>query len=72
MQEQNERVQFLASGTYGQRKIRGAVPHDLGTPGEDPWIASNAYNIQDTCHWKGDCHYLFTNSVNDLLNCQDA
>jgi len=34
------------------RKLRGALPHDLGMPAEDPWIAPNAYNAQDVGRWK--------------------
>ena len=45
-------VQFLFSGDYGDRKVRGAVPHDLGSPFEDPWIKINAYNAQDISRWK--------------------
>ncbi|KAG8481126.1 hypothetical protein CXB51_025842 [Gossypium anomalum] len=37
-------------GNYGIRKVRGAVPHDLGT--HDPWNEMNAYNIHDTSKWK--------------------
>lgn len=34
------------------RKLRGALPHDLGAPGEDPLIAVNNYNWQDVNIWK--------------------
>jgi non-lysosomal glucosylceramidase len=34
------------------RKIKGAVPHDLGVPGEDPFFGVNQFNWQDTNGWK--------------------
>lgn len=40
------------SGRKVPRKVRGAIPHDLGAPGEDPWRKVNAYVMQDTGRWK--------------------
>jgi non-lysosomal glucosylceramidase len=34
------------------RKIKGAVPHDLGVPQEDPFIQPNQFNWQNTSDWK--------------------
>lgn len=34
------------------RKPKGAVPHDLGMPQEDPWYATNAYAYLDCGRWK--------------------
>ncbi|GJN20845.1 hypothetical protein PR202_gb08272 [Eleusine coracana subsp. coracana] len=48
--EDRRKVKFLADGTSGIRKVKGAVPHDLGT--HDPWHEMNAYNIHDTSKWK--------------------
>ncbi|CAA2959830.1 non-lysosomal glucosylceramidase [Olea europaea var. sylvestris] len=48
--EDDRKVKFLAEGNWGIRKVRGAVPHDLGT--HDPWHEMNAYNIHDTSRWK--------------------
>ncbi|CAL0321180.1 unnamed protein product [Lupinus luteus] len=48
--EDGRKVKFLAEGNWGIRKVRGAVPHDLGT--HDPWHEMNAYNIHDTSKWK--------------------
>ncbi|PWZ56622.1 hypothetical protein Zm00014a_001397 [Zea mays] len=48
--EDRRKVKFLADGTSGIRKAKGAVPHDLGT--HDPWHEMNAYNIHDTSKWK--------------------
>ncbi|KAG1338011.1 hypothetical protein COCNU_04G003170 [Cocos nucifera] len=48
--EDRRKVKFLASGTWGIRKVKGAVPHDLGM--HDHWHEMNAYNIYDTSRWK--------------------
>lgn len=48
----DETVRFMHSGEYGPRKVSGAVPHDLGSPLEDPWLKVNAYNYQDISRWK--------------------
>lgn len=48
--EDQRKVKFLADGKCGIRKVKGAVPHDLGT--HDPWHEMNAYNIHDTSKWK--------------------
>ena len=50
--EDPEPVTFVLSGRRGRRKVRGALPHDLGSPVEDPWRRLNAYNAQDTSLWK--------------------
>ncbi|MEL6554165.1 MAG: GH116 family glycosyl hydrolase [Cyanobacteria bacterium J06621_11] len=34
------------------RKLKGATPHDLGAPNEDPWIATNYTSYQDCNQWK--------------------
>uniref|UniRef100_A0A1D1YKB4 Non-lysosomal glucosylceramidase n=1 Tax=Anthurium amnicola TaxID=1678845 RepID=A0A1D1YKB4_9ARAE len=48
--EDTRKVKFLADGNSGIRKVKGAVPHDLGM--HDPWHEMNAYNIHDTSRWK--------------------
>ncbi|KAB1201644.1 Non-lysosomal glucosylceramidase [Morella rubra] len=50
LSEDGRKVKFLAEGNWGIRKVRGAIPHDLGT--HDPWNEMNAYNIHDTSKWK--------------------
>uniref|UniRef100_A0A0D9WYB8 Non-lysosomal glucosylceramidase n=1 Tax=Leersia perrieri TaxID=77586 RepID=A0A0D9WYB8_9ORYZ len=50
LREDRSRVRFLADGTWGTRKVIGAVAHDLGA--HDPWHELNAYNIHDTSRWK--------------------
>jgi non-lysosomal glucosylceramidase len=34
------------------RKLRGAVPHDLGAPAEDPFAFVNQFSWQNTNRWK--------------------
>jgi len=42
----------LHSSKEALRKVAGAVPHDLGNPGDDPWYKVNSYNIQPINAWK--------------------
>jgi non-lysosomal glucosylceramidase len=44
--EQTGKTQFRT------RKIKGAVPHDLGVPTEDPFVQINQFSWQDTNGWK--------------------
>jgi len=34
------------------RKVPGAVPHDLGSPNEDPVVNPSQYNYQDVTNWR--------------------
>ena len=34
------------------RKLKGATPHDLGAPNENPWTATNYTSYQDCNQWK--------------------
>jgi len=43
---------MLGSGEKRPRKVAGAVPHDMGSPSESPWIRTNIYNFQDVSRWK--------------------
>jgi non-lysosomal glucosylceramidase len=43
---------LLGNGGRAPRKIAGAVPHDLGSPCEEPWTKVNVYNFQDVSRWK--------------------
>lgn len=54
---------------------QGVVPHDLGSPSEQPWALTNAYNFQDVSRWKDlgpkfvlqvyrDYHYLTRRNTN--------
>ncbi|MBD3405264.1 MAG: glucosylceramidase [Candidatus Lokiarchaeota archaeon] len=51
MQDERERT-LLFEGGKAERKPLGVIPHDVGMPQEDPWIALNAYNAQDVGRWK--------------------
>jgi non-lysosomal glucosylceramidase len=42
----------LWTGGRAQRKVPGAVPHDIGWPDEDPWRLVNGYFLHDTNQWK--------------------
>ncbi len=50
--EHPETVTYLFSGRRAPRKVAGVVPHDLGSPSEDPWRLVNAYDAQDVSRWK--------------------
>jgi non-lysosomal glucosylceramidase len=39
-------------GDAAPRKRRGAMPHDLGAPNEDPFLRPNAYSWRDINIWK--------------------
>jgi non-lysosomal glucosylceramidase len=43
---------ILSTGAVVPRKVAGAVPHDLGSPKEDPWLRVNAFNWRDSNTWK--------------------
>src|SRR6267142_794451 len=38
--------------TFRERKTKGAVPHDMGVPNEDPFFQVNQFSWQDTNGWK--------------------
>jgi non-lysosomal glucosylceramidase len=40
------------SGEMAERKVAGAVPHDMGSPTEAPWIKPNAFTWQNVNGWK--------------------
>jgi len=44
---QQEKTNF-----FRQRKRSGALPHDLGTPEEDPFFSPNQYSWQDVNQWR--------------------
>lgn len=52
LREDSRMVDVLATGRQAPNKVRGAVPYDMGTPADDPWVALNAYNIHETSSWK--------------------
>ncbi|KAJ8768107.1 hypothetical protein K2173_021047 [Erythroxylum novogranatense] len=44
------KMQLLHDGQWVQRKVLGAVPHDIGI--NDPWFEVNAYPLYNTDRWK--------------------
>ncbi|NDJ54803.1 MAG: hypothetical protein GYB68_17170 [Chloroflexi bacterium] len=50
-EDDDERLMLL-SNQQAPRKRRGAIPHDLGAPTENPWELINAYVFRDTGVWK--------------------
>lgn len=47
-----ERRQMTHVVEEATRKRAGALPHDLGSPDEDPWVRVNAYDDIDPNRWK--------------------
>jgi non-lysosomal glucosylceramidase len=43
---------MMGEGAYCARKAKDFLPHDLGSPSEEPWRCLNAYNFQDVSRWK--------------------
>jgi non-lysosomal glucosylceramidase len=37
MKQYPEQWEIMHTGKIAMRKVKGAVPHDMGNPGEDPW-----------------------------------
>ncbi|KAM0977475.1 hypothetical protein ACFX13_020580 [Malus domestica] len=50
MMHDPSKMRLLCDGTWVQRKVLGAVPHDIGL--HDPWFEVNAYNLYNTDRWK--------------------
>ena len=44
--------QHSDSTVFKIRKAKGALPHDLGVPAEDPFVQINQFSWQDTNGWK--------------------
>jgi non-lysosomal glucosylceramidase len=44
--------QQTGKAQFRTRKVKGAVPHDLGVPKEDPFVQNNQFSWQDTNGWK--------------------
>ena len=45
-------IQENMKPNFRLRKVKGAVPHDLGVPAEDPFFMPNQFSWQDTNGWK--------------------
>lgn len=54
MFENTQQRLTLGEGIYVPRKVKGCVPHDIGSPNHLPWTCDsiNAYNFQDVSNWK--------------------
>lgn len=52
LQEDLRDHHIFATNAIAPRMLRGAVPHDLGGPKEDPWLQPNNYRFQDVNIWK--------------------
>ncbi|XP_073138947.1 uncharacterized protein [Henckelia pumila] len=50
MMHDPSKMGLLQDGTIVQRKVLGAVPHDIGM--NDPWFVLNFYNLHNTDRWK--------------------
>ncbi len=50
--EDLEKRRIISNGESAPRKVKGAVPHDLGMPSEAPFRLTNAYDWQDANVWK--------------------
>jgi non-lysosomal glucosylceramidase len=56
--EYNEKMVWIWKTEHSEvpafriRKAKGAVPHDLGVPNEDPFVQINQFSWQDTNGWK--------------------
>jgi non-lysosomal glucosylceramidase len=46
------KTQQTGTTQFRTRKAKGAVPHDLGVPNEDPFIQVNQFSWQNTNGWK--------------------
>ncbi|CAH2002818.1 unnamed protein product [Acanthoscelides obtectus] len=47
-----QKVKMMYDGRVVERKYPSTVPHDAGTPGEEPFILPNSYPIHDVSCWK--------------------
>ncbi|CAB3410742.1 unnamed protein product [Caenorhabditis bovis] len=45
-------IRFHMEGDVANLKTASRVPHDLGNPADEPWLATNAYVMHDTGKWK--------------------
>jgi non-lysosomal glucosylceramidase len=48
----NWKTQHTQALQFRERKAKGAVPHDLGVPEEDPFVQPNQFSWQNTNDWK--------------------
>uniref|UniRef100_A0A914WLT6 Glucosylceramidase n=1 Tax=Plectus sambesii TaxID=2011161 RepID=A0A914WLT6_9BILA len=48
----NRDMVSLSENKHTVVKTYGCLPHDMGHPGDDPWLLPNAYMLHDTGDWK--------------------
>ncbi|CAI5438638.1 unnamed protein product [Caenorhabditis angaria] len=48
----DKQIRFHMEGDWANIKTASRVPHDLGNPADEPWLATNAYVMHDTGKWK--------------------
>src|SRR5260370_32436260 len=46
------KTQHSGHQAFRERNTKGAVPHDMGVPNEDPFFQVNQFSWQDTNGWK--------------------
>lgn len=46
------KMKMLYDGAVVERKLPNTVPHDIGDPGEEPFILLNSYPIHDVSQWR--------------------
>ncbi|XP_044264175.1 non-lysosomal glucosylceramidase [Tribolium madens] len=47
-----DKIKMLYDGEVCERKVPNTVPHDIGDPGEEPFILLNSYPIHDVSQWR--------------------
>ncbi|KAK4884164.1 hypothetical protein RN001_000435 [Aquatica leii] len=47
-----DHVKMWYDGALIQRKIANTVPHDIGDPGENPFVKINSYPVHDVSEWR--------------------
>jgi non-lysosomal glucosylceramidase len=47
-----DKVKMLYDGEIVERKVPNTVPHDIGDPGEEPFVLLNSYPIHDVSQWR--------------------
>ena len=70
---QDNQVRYLIGhNDKSQRKVRGAVPHDVGSPSGLPWQRVNDYIFQDVSRWKDLDSKLVLQLYRDFIATEDV
>jgi non-lysosomal glucosylceramidase len=67
LKKDDEKRIMIYDGKEALRKPFGVIPHDLGSPGEDPWIKINFYPLHDPSYWKDLNSKFVIQAYRDLL-----